>query len=451
VAFHPDDTIVAIATPTGRGGIGVVRLSGTDAASVAARISDVQPPLTPRHATLATIRAAAGASDQAILTFFPGPHSYTAEDVVEISAHGSPWLLRAIVEACVRSGARLAEPGEFTLRAYLNGRIDLVQAEAVKDLVDAVTPLQARTAFDQLEGTLTGAIRDVDGALFDLSARLEASLDFPDEGYHFLEPDAAARELDSLVDRLSALLAGAARGRLIRDGAQVVLAGLPNAGKSALFNALAGAGRAIVTDVPGTTRDLLTERVELDGVAVTLVDTAGVRASASDAVEAEGIARAAAARAVATLLVVVLDRSRPLTAEDRALVGEAARTRAVVVANKIDLPAAWDDRTEVPGAVPVSATTRAGLDAVRAAIVGELSGHDPLRDTPAVTNLRHVHLLERAREALGRGAAAARASASEEFLLADVRCAREALEQITGARTADDTLEAIFARFCIGK
>lgn len=450
MVFHPDDTIVAIATPSGRGGIGVVRLSGPEAVEVVARISDVEPPLAPRHATLATVRASEGGRDEAILTFFPGPHSYTAEDVVEISAHGSPWLLRAIVDACIRSGARLAQPGEFTLRAYLNGRIDLVQAEAVKDLVDAVTPLQARAAYDQLEGTLTGAIREIDAALFDLNARLEASLDFPEEGYHFLEPEGATRDLNALGARLSSLLADAARGRLIREGAHVVIAGRPNAGKSSLFNALAGAGRAIVTEVPGTTRDLLTERVELEGLPVTLVDTAGVRAAASDIVEAEGIARAAAARAVATLLVVVLDRSRPLTAEDRALVDEAVATRGLVVANKIDLPAAWDEEDE-PAALGTSAATGAGLDLLRSAIVRSLSGREPSTDTPAVTNLRHAHLLEEAREAIVRASRASQSRASEEFVLADLRAARSALEEITGARTADDTLAAIFSKFCIGK
>ena len=206
------------------------------------------------------------------------------------------------------AGARLAEPGEFTFRAYLNGRIDLVQAEAVQDLVAAVTPLQARAAFDQLEGTLTTRIREIDAELFDLAARLEASLDFPDEGYHFVDPESASAEILAIVARLDALLADAGRGRLVREGAQAAIVGRPNSGKSSLFNRLAGAGRAIVTDIPGTTRDLVTEVVDIAGVAVTLVDTAGLRATAADAVEEEGIARAHAARRVADLTIVVLDR-----------------------------------------------------------------------------------------------------------------------------------------------
>ena len=208
---------------------------------------------------------------------FPAPASYTGEDIVEISAHGSPIVLRTIIEAAIAAGARLAEPGEFTLRAYLNGRLDLMQAEAVADLIDAVTPLQARAAFDQLQGTLTREIGDLDAALFDLIARLEASVDFPEEGYHFVDPGALAQSIDAIVLRTAMLLAHARRGRLVREGLQLAIIGRPNVGKSSLFNALIGTSRAIVTDVPGTTRDLVTEIVDLDGLRVTLVDTAGIR------------------------------------------------------------------------------------------------------------------------------------------------------------------------------
>ena len=295
--MSPDDTIVAIATPAGRGGIGVVRVSGPGALRVADGISERTAPLEPRRATLVRItREFDGAVDRAVLTLLPRPHSYTGEDVLEISAHGSPVLLHAIVEAAIQSGARLAEPGEFTFRAYLRGRIDLVQAEAVKDLVDAMTPLQARAAFDQLEGTLTTRIREIDTALFEVSARLEASLDFADEGYHFIDPEARPREIDAIgaLDRCAAVRRAAADAwcATVRRWSS---SGAPNAGKSSIFNRLAGAGRAIVTDIPGTTRDLLTEVVDLDGIAVTLVDTAGLRAAAADEVEKEGIARAHAA------------------------------------------------------------------------------------------------------------------------------------------------------------
>src|SRR5687767_5905917 len=259
-------------------------------------------------------RAQNDVRDRVVVTFFNAPRSYTGEHVVEISAHGSPVVLNAIVRAAVDAGARLAEPGEFTLRAFLNGKLDLVQAEAVADLIDAVTPLQARAAFDQLEGTLTTAIAAIEAQLFDLMARLEASLDFPDEGYHFVQSDAAAREIADVRDRIRALLENAARGRMIREGAQIAILGTPNVGKSSLFNALLNAKRAIVTAIPGTTRDLLTERADLAGLSVALVDTAGIRES-TDIVEQEGISRARQAASIADLTILVLDRSRALVDE----------------------------------------------------------------------------------------------------------------------------------------
>ena len=450
--FCPDDTIVAIATPAGRGGIGVVRISGPESSAIASRLKRGGEPLAPRHATFARIHAGGDTADHVILTFFPGPGSYTGEDVVEISAHGSPVLLRGIVEATMGCGARLAEPGEFTFRAFLRGRLDLVQAEAVRDLVDAVTPLQARAAFDQLEGTLTSCIRDVDATLFDLTARLEASLDFPDEGYHFIEPDGVATSIDALIAQLDALLATARRGRLIREGAQVVIAGKTNAGKSSLFNALAGAGRAIVTDIPGTTRDLLTETVDICGVPVTLVDTAGVRIGSNDPVELEGMSRASAARDVAALVIVVLDSSEALTPEDQDVLRETQDRRRVVVMNKCDRPAAWNGDMLAPvRAITASATEGTGMPALRTAIVNALAADEPTRDVPAITNVRHIDLLAHARAALARAEAAARMGTPEEFVLADINDARMQFEEITGARTADDVLTAIFSKFCIGK
>jgi tRNA modification GTPase len=451
--FSTTDTIVAIATPAGRGGLGVVRVSGPDACAVAARIVDRRAPLAPRRATLARVKARGGAAvDRVVVTWFPRPGSYTGEDVVEVSAHGSPVLLADTVQAAIAAGARLAEPGEFTLRAFLNGRIDLVQAEAVADLIDAVTPGQARAAFDQLEGTLTNAIAAIDRAVFDLTAQLEASLDFPDEGYHFVEPGEAAREAARLVEQINALLDGAAAGRLIREGCQAVILGRPNAGKSSLFNYLVGSERAIVTPVPGTTRDLVTEVADVGGIPVTFVDTAGLR-RAGDAIEAEGVWRARRAQTVADLQVLVLDRSRPLDDEDAAMLAGAGRAPHVVVVNKCDLSAAWgaSDLPSNGSRVVVSLKTGEGLDALRPALAGALTGERPGRDTPAVTNVRHTSLLERARTALARAADAARNRASEEFVLADLHEARGALEEITGRRTTEDMLAHIFERFCIGK
>ena len=449
MSFSTDDTIVAIATPPGRGGIGVVRISGPEAPRIAMALTG-QLSFQPRHATLVRV-GGAGAHDRAIVISFPAPASYTGEEVVEISAHGSPVLLNAIVGAAVQSGARLAEPGEFTLRAYLHGRMDLVQAEAVQDLVDAVTPLQARTAFDQLEGTLTQRIAAIDATLFDLSARVEASLDFPGEGYHFVEPDAVASEIGGVIASIDTLLGDARTGRLVREGAQVAIVGRPNAGKSTLFNSLAGAGRAIVTEIPGTTRDLLTEQIDLQGIAITLIDTAGIRQTTNDVVVAEGIARARSAAGVAHLVIVLIDASRLLEDDDRLLLASTVTTPRVVVYSKADLPAAWTDDLDVRDAVAVSAATGAGMDVLRQTIVEALGLEENHRDTPAITNIRHVDLLRRARAALDRGREAAAQGMPEELVSADLADARASLEAITGRRTADDTLNAIFARFCIGK
>ncbi len=333
--FSTDDTIVAIATPSGRGGIGVVRISGTSAADVGGSILRLDSPLQPRHATFARTDA-----DQVVATYFPAPHSYTGEHVVEISAHGSPIVLRSIVKRALDAGARLAEPGEFTLRAFLNGRIDLVQAEAVADLIDAVTPLQARAAFDQLEGTLTGRIAGIDAELFDLIARLEASLDFPDEGYHFVEAGDASAALRRVERGIADLLCDASRGRLIREGARVAIVGKPNVGKSSLFNAMLQAARAIVTAVPGTTRDVLAETADIDGLKLELVDTAGVR-DTDDEVESEGVLRARQAWTTADLVLVVLDHSQPLDEIDFQLLRDIADRPRLIAANKSDLPPQW--------------------------------------------------------------------------------------------------------------
>jgi tRNA modification GTPase len=461
--FSTADTIVAIATPPGRGGIGVVRLSGSDARVVAAGLLTCGAALEPRHATFTRVRDAAGslvsdrtagrAIDQVVATYFPAPHSYTGDDVVELSGHGSPVTLRAIVQAAINGGARLAEPGEFTLRAFLNGRMDLMQAEAVADLIDAATPLQARVAFDQLEGTLTQAIADIDATLFDLIAKLEASVDFPDEGYHFVEPGAVAAEVERLIARTSALVASARRGRLIREGLLVAIVGKPNVGKSSLFNALAGASRAIVTDVPGTTRDLVTEVVDLDGLRVTLVDTAGLRETV-DEVEAEGVSRARQALALADLVLHVVDDDDIQTVDNKQL----------IVRNKIDLVSVGTPALQTrPGVACVSVKTGAGLDALRNAIAEALDV-DALRDGASITNVRHLALVERAQNGLMRarlalGDATADApsdrpgpwSMPEEFVLADLQDARAALEEITGRRAPEALLAHIFTRFCVGK
>jgi len=391
------------------------------------------------------------ASDHVVLTYFVAPSSYTGEDVVEVSAHGSPVVLGSILRAAIDAGARLAEPGEFTLRAFLNQKLDLVQAEAVADLIDAVTPLQARAAFDQLEGTLTTTITAIEKDLFDIVARLEASLDFPDEGYHFVAPKEASESITAVIARVDALLAQAQRGRMVREGAAVAIVGTPNVGKSSLFNALLNANRAIVTAIPGTTRDLLTEQADIGGLSLSLIDTAGVRDTA-DVVEREGVARAKAAVDVADLTIVLLDRSRPLSMDDRELLGITASKPRVVAWNKIDLPPSQPLEPLDPiEAVAISATTGAGIDRLIAAIGNALGTGEALRDRPQVTNVRHAVLLERAKESLTRAATALESKISEEFPLLDLQEAGAALQEITGRRTSDDLLRHIFERFCIGK
>jgi tRNA modification GTPase len=305
---------------------------------------------------------------------------------------------------------------------------------------------------DQLEGTLTGVIRRIDAALFDLAARLEASLDFPEEGFHFITRSETLAALGGIRGDLERLARDGRTGRVVREGRMVVISGPPNAGKSSLFNALLGADRAIVTNVPGTTRDVLSERVDIGGVAVTLVDTAGLR-DASDAIEAEGVRRARDAQTVAALTVLVLDRSTPLpdTVED--LLTAVAATPLVVV-NKADLAAAWTlECLRRPGLeiVETSVLTGAGLDDLRRRLVAALVNREDLRDAPAISNVRHLALVDEARDALDRSARALEAGATEELVLAELAAARRSLEAITGSRTPDDLLAHIFASFCVGK
>lgn len=447
--FATDDTIVAIATPHGRGALGVIRLSGARARDLACQFLERGSSLQPRHAMFTRVRDNDCVVDEVVATFFPAPHSYTGEHVVEITGHGSPVLLQSVLKRAIAAGARLAEPGEFTLRAFLNGKRDLVQSEAVADLIDAATPLQARVAFDQLEGTLTDRIAAIDAKLFDLIARLEASLDFPDEGYHFVEPADASTNIAAVIDAIDELLAGAAAGRMIREGATVVIVGRPNVGKSSIFNMLAGADRAIVTPIPGTTRDLVTETIDVEGIAVRLVDTAGWRHT-DDVIESEGVARGTRARGVADVVLLVLDASEPLTPEDERLLHETVSAIRVVARNKVDL--AIGSPASGLREVAVSALTGEGVPALRNAIASALVGGERLRDAAPVSNARHIALLEQCRASLESARQAAdAANVPEEFLLIDLQAARGRLDEIVGRRTSEDVLRHIFERFCIGK
>lgn len=433
----------------------MVRLSGPAAMEIALRLTGRRRALAARHATFAKLvdpEVAGSALDQVILTAYLKPGSYTGEDVVEVSAHGNPWLLSQIVRSATDSGARVAEPGEFTFRVYLNGRMDLVRAEAVADLIAAVTPAQARAASDQLNGTLTKAIAGVEQLLFEVLTRLEASLDFPEEGYHFISQDDAVTALAEARSRLAALVASSRAGRVLREGRTLAIVGRPNAGKSSLFNALVGGERAIVSDEPGTTRDLVSERCDVHGIPLLLVDTAGWRRTRS-AVEAEGVRRAEGAARAADLVIVVVDGSVHLSAGDRALLDSRTAGRVVAV-SKSDQPAAWELsalKDAWPDAVRVSAATGEGLEALRSRLVALLVGDELALDDVRVTNVRHAKLLERAQASLAAAEDVAADEGAEEMVAADVREALGALQEITGKRTPDAVLTEIFSHFCIGK
>ncbi|MGH9468529.1 MAG: tRNA uridine-5-carboxymethylaminomethyl(34) synthesis GTPase MnmE [Terriglobales bacterium] len=441
------DTIVAIATPAGRGGLGVVRLSGARARAVAEGMLAGRA-LVPRHATWAEYRDESGELlDEVVATWFQAPHSATAEDVVEISAHGAPVLLAALVEDACRRGARLAEPGEFTRRAFLHGRMDLSQAEAVGDLITAHTLYQARTAARQMQGSVARLLRPEQERLRELIARLEAGIDFADDDVTVAADEFVGSELEALITALERLEAGFQRGRVVREGVRLALVGRPNVGKSSLFNRLLGRERAIVTGEPGTTRDRVEDRLEWEGVPVELVDTAGIREPESEA-ERMGIARTWEAAADADVILAVFDVSRPPAREDAELAEHLeAWPQAVRVWNKRDLPraAGWV-REE---AYAVSALTGEGMEGLRAGVRQRLlpeQGAEP----DFLTVARHAQQIRTASEFLARARTGA-GGLPHEILLVDLYEALHALDAITGQTTAEDILGVIFSRFCIGK
>lgn len=446
------DTIVAIATPPGAGGLGVVRISGPRSRDIAESILRFRPghqwkPWRVSHAQLLDEDGAA--VDEVLVTYFAAPRSYTAEDVVEISCHGAPVVLRHCVSQALRAGARAAGPGEFTLRAYLNGRIDLPQAEAVRDLIHATTLYQARVAAQQLEGSVSRAVKPVKDQLVELISLLEAGIDFAEDDV----PVAAAEEIDArlaaVLDGLDRLLASYAWGRYVHEGMTLAIVGRPNVGKSSLFNALLGTDRAIVTDIPGTTRDTVSESFSLEGVPVRLVDTAGIRES-TDVVERLGIERTQRAMADADLTLVVLDASAPLTGADRELLERTGRQGwRVVVANKSDLPRQLETGIEE---IAVSARTGAGLEELKRLLLRRIAPEGVAApEAGLITSARHEALLREAREAAQKARQANSAGLPHELLLLDCYAALQPLDALTGATTADDILNRIFTTFCIGK
>ena len=441
-----DDTIVAISTPPGRGGLGVVRLSGGQSRTIAGAFLSAAA-WRAWQAQIADLLDRNGHTiDQVVVTFFEAPRSYTAEDMVEVSCHGSPVVLRHAVERALEAGARLAEPGEFTLRAFLNGRIDLPQAEAVRDLIEATTLYQARVAAQQVSGSVSRRIAPLKEQLLELIALLEAGIDFAEDDVSVAPSAEILRRLAPILEGVRSLAASFQYGGLVRQGLTLAIVGRPNVGKSSLFNRLLEQDRAIVTDIPGTTRDLVSETASIGGIPVKLYDTAGVRES-TELVESLGIERTYQAMADADLTLVVVDVSQPPTAEDEALIARAGASRHLLVGNKCDLSS-----TGLQACISVSALTGAGIAQLREAILNAIAPTGAFeQETGFITSLRHEQLLRESAAALEKARAAVESGIPHEMLLLDLYGALRPIDAITGATTADDILNRIFSTFCIGK
>ncbi len=470
-----DDTICAVATPVGEGGIGVVRVSGGKAMEVASglvrlRSGKALHAVRSHHMYRADL-VAGGARhggergkqgevlDEALVVVMRRPHSYTGETVVEIHSHGGPLVLQLICSVLVRGGARLAEPGEFTKRAFLNGRLDLAQAEAVLDTIRARTEGGLTIAQEHLRGALSARIDELREELIRLLGHVEAAIDFAEEDIAFVSQGDLQAGLGKAVEALMRLTESGREGRVFREGLAAVIVGRANVGKSSLLNALLETDRAIVTKVPGTTRDVLEETMNIRGIPVRLIDTAGIRGT-RDEVEQEGIRRSRAAMEQAELLMIVLDGSRRLTEEDRDLVGRHAGKKRLVIVNKIDLPrhldegelAEWVAGFPDCAVLSLSARTGAGLDGLKDRL-RELVVRPDFEpgESPTVTRLRHMTALSRAQEAVTQTLDSVAKGLSAEFVAVDLRAAIDALGEITGTVTTDDILDRIFREFCIGK
>jgi tRNA modification GTPase len=452
-----DDTIVAIATPPGRGGIGIVRLAGPEAKNIVLPMLRLKHNLDPGHAAFGELvepdehETSASRIDEVLVTYFAKPHSYTTDDIVEISAHGSPVVLRHIVELALARGARLAEPGEFTMRAFLNGRIDLTQAEAVRDLIESQTLYQAKIAAQQLEGALSRRLQPIKQKLVELIATLEAGIDFAEDDISVLPADQILQRIAAVGAPLEALAASFAYGKIVHEGLTLAIVGRPNVGKSSLFNCLVEREHAIVTATPGTTRDLVSETVAIGGIPVKLVDTAGIR-RALDEAESIGIRKSMEALADADLVLVVFDSSQPLAEEDKELLGQVEGRPAIAVANKADLSREQPLPNAELSTVRTSATTGEGIPELRNEILRHIRGDSGAEiESGFLSNLRHQERVRESLTALATATVAVENKVPHEMLLLDLYNALRPLDEITGATTTDDILNLIFSTFCIGK
>lgn len=447
------DTIVAEATPKGRAGVGVIRLSGPRSQQIAQAICRENP--TPRHAYFVKFKAEKDQLiDEGILLFFKGPHSFTGEDVVEFQCHGSPVVIDHLLEACLKAGARLARPGEFSERAFLNDKIDLVQAEAIADLIASGTREAAQAALRSLEGEFSKKIHALVSHLIHLRTFIEATLDFPDEEIEFIESAKVIASLQSILKECEILQAEATQGVLLQEGVNIVIVGRPNAGKSSLLNALAKEDVAIVSDIPGTTRDIVKERIHLRGIPVHILDTAGLCES-MDVIEKEGIRRTRAAAQKADALILLVDVRHPEDLEvlQKEHLSEVKALPTLTVFNKLDLdPEVSLRESQDDGSIylKISAKTGQGLPELETALLN-LIGAKANAEGGFIARRRHLHALEQAHQALKRGLAAYQQNQQLELLAEEARLAQEALSSITGEFRANDLLGEIFSSFCIGK
>ena len=438
------DTIVAAATPPGTGGVGIVRISGDGVERIARTMLGSLP--EPRTATYRNFRNAAGERvDVGLALYFPAPASFTGESVLELHGHGGPVVISLLVDAVVGLGARMAEPGEFSRRAFLNDKLDLVQAEAIADLIDSGTAQAARAALRSLSGTFSRAVDGLAEKLVRLRTHVEAVIDFPEEEIDFLSDNALLQRIEGCAAAFDALQAEAKQGRVLRDGFQVVIVGKPNAGKSSLLNLLSGQDAAIVTEVAGTTRDVIREQIDVDGLAVELVDTAGLR-NDPDRIEAEGIRRAREALGNADAVLWIQDVTDPEQDEPKENLPQGVPV--TIVHNKIDL--SGDESGVVDGEVYLSAETGRGVGALRQRI-RDLAGYENQGEGAFTARRRHIRALQRAAEHFSAGRRALEEDRAGELLAEELRLSQQALGEITGAFTADDLLGKIFSEFCIGK
>jgi tRNA modification GTPase len=454
MVLETEDTIVAIATPYGRSALGTIRISGSDSLGITQNIflPDHAGEFTPYRPTLGRVRVENREIDQALMIYFQKPHSYTREDLIEITCHGNPLILDQVLNSLMHAGARLARPGEFTYRAFLNGRIDLVQAGAVNDLISADSLYQAELALQHLDGKLSSHLQNLRERFIELISLLEGNIDFSEEQhYHFIDRESAGKRIHELSKLMEDLLGSFERGKLIRDGFHVALVGKPNVGKSSIFNKLLGERRAIVTSIPGTTRDFLREKITLGNFLVQLIDTAGVRESTEE-IEVEGIRRTREIVGKSDLVLFVIDGSSVPDEEDENLWRETEGKHRFVLLNKADLPSfrriLWKDMK----GIVVSAAENTGM----VELLNQIRQHmeDRVRYTPedfVISNIRHREILESALSSVRRAGNALAEEMSEEFAMVDLHHALQRVGEITGEVTIDDIYQHIFTKFCIGK